>query len=209
MGFKDGTNNPVPGQRPTRPDVPRSFEDVVWVGNEGPDWMQGGSYLVARRIRISLEHWDRTDTAYQESVVGRRKDSGAPLGQKAEHDPLDLDAADKDGNPVIPDTAHARLGAAASNGGAQIFRRAYSYNDGLAFIAERWPPWRQGMLYDAGLFFMAYQRDPRSGFVRIFEPMARLDAMNQFTTHVGGGLFAVPAGVSPGEYIGQRLFETT
>ena len=75
------------------------------------------------------------------------------------------------------------------------------------FTAERWPPWRQGIEYDAGLFFVAYQRDPRSGFIRIFETMAKLDAMNQFTTHVGGGLFACPAGIAEGTWLGQGLFE--
>ncbi len=62
------------------------------------------------------------------------------------------------------------------------------------------------MLYDAGLLFVAYQRDPRSGFIKIFEQMAKLDMMNQFTTHTGGGLFACPPGAKPGEYIGQALF---
>ncbi len=79
---------------------------------------------------------------------------------------------------------------------------------GSASHAERWPPWRQGnLLYDAGLFFVSYQRDPRSGFIKIFENMAKLDALNQFTTHTGSGLFACPAGVRcEGEFIGQRLF---
>ncbi len=62
---------------------------------------------------------------------------------------------DGDGNPVIPDNAHVRLAAAASNDGAQILRRGYSYNDGVNFTAERWPPWRQGMEYDAGLLSCA------------------------------------------------------
>ena len=170
MGFKDGTNNP-PARRNAlaTPDDPRSFDEVVWVGEEGPAWMRGGSYLVARRIRISLEHWDRTEVDFQEQVIGRHKYSGAPIGKSGEHDPLDLDRADKDGNPLIADNAHVRLGAAAVNDGAQILRRAYSYNDGVSFTAERWPPWRQGMMYDAGLFFVAYQRDPRTGFIKIFE----------------------------------------
>jgi deferrochelatase/peroxidase EfeB len=205
MGFKDGTNNPRPGGAATT-DIPRGFDDVVWVGEEGPDWMRGGSYLVARRIRISLEHWDRTEVDFQEQVIGRHKYSGAPIGKSSERDLLGLDRQDKDGNPVIADNSHVRLGAAAINDGAQILRRAYSYNDGVSFTAERWPPWRQGMLYDAGLFFLAYQRDPRTGFIKIFENMAKLDALNQFTTHTGGGLFACPAGVREGEFVGQRLF---
>jgi len=196
MGFKDGTRNP--GGADLGP--------AVWVGGEGPAWMQGGSYLVARRIRIALEHWDRSETDYQEQVVGRHKLSGAPLGGHGEFDPPDFAAADKDGNPVIPEDAHIRLGAHETNAGAVILRRAYSYNDGANVIAERWPPWRQGMSYDAGLFFLAYQKDPRTGFIRIFERMAKLDAMNQFTTHVGSALFAIPPGAEEGSFIGQRLF---
>ena len=122
--------------------------------------MRGGSYLVVRRIRIALEHWDRMKVAFQEQTVGRDKISGAPLGSKHEFDPLDLDATDKDGNPVIAENAHVRLAAAASNDGAQILRRPYSYNDGVNFTAERWPPWRQGMEYDAGLFFLCLSARP-------------------------------------------------
>jgi deferrochelatase/peroxidase EfeB len=201
MGFRDGTNNPLTSD-------PAAMDKFVWVGNEGPDWMQGGSYLVVRRIRIALEHWDRTKTDLQEQTIGRHKASGAPIGRTAEHDALDLDAKDKDGNPVIAENSHVRLANAASNDGAQILRRPYSYNDGVNFTAERWPPWRQGIEYDAGLFFISYQRDPRTGFVKIFENMAKMDMLNQFVTHVGGGLFACPGGVADGEYIGEKLFAT-
>ena len=38
--------------------------------------------------------------------------------------------------------------------------------------------------------------------------MAKLDMLNQFATHTGGGLFACPAGLRVGEFIGQRLFES-
>jgi deferrochelatase/peroxidase EfeB len=200
MGFKDGTNNPAISDA-------SAMAKYVWVGNEGPDWMRGGSYVVARRIRIALEHWDRMKVAFQEQTFGRHKYSGAPLGGKNEFDPLDLNANDKDGNPVIPDSAHVRLAAAATNGGAQILRRPYSYNDGVDFTAERWPPWRQGMEYDAGLFFICYQRDPRTGFIKIFENMSKFDMLNQFVTHTGGGLFACPGGIANGNFIGQQLFE--
>ena len=200
MGFKDGTNNPAV-------EDPQAMAKFVWVGSEGPDWLRGGSYLVVRRIRVALEHWDRMKIGFQEQTFGRHKYSGAPLGRKNERDPLDLAAADKDGNPIIPDSAHVRLAAAASNDGAQILRRPYSYNDGVNFTAERWPPWRQGMEYDAGLFFICYQRDPRTGFIKIFDKMAKFDMLNQFITHTGGGLFACPGGIEQGEYVGQRLFE--
>ena len=201
MGFKDGTGNPDT-------DDAKAVSRLIWVGEEGPDWMRGGSYLVTRRIRIALEHWDRMKLGFQEQTIGRHKYSGAPIGLKDEFAPLPLDATDKDGNPVIAENAHVRLAAAATNDGAQVLRRGYSYNDGVNFTAERWPPWRQGMEYDAGLFFVCYQRDPRTGFVKIFERMAKFDMLNQFVTHTGSGLFACPAGAKEGEFVGQRLFQS-
>ncbi len=90
--------------------------------------------------------------------------------------------------------------------GGRIFRRGYSYNDGISFTAERWPPWRQAMEYDSGLLFLAYQKDPRAQFSKIFSQMAKFDMLNQFTTHTASALFAIPPGVAPGNSIGARLF---
>jgi deferrochelatase/peroxidase EfeB len=67
------------------------------------------------------------------------------MGKTDEFASLDLDRVDGDRNPVIAQNAHVRLGATAANGGAEIFRRGYSFSDGLSFTAERWPPWRQGL----------------------------------------------------------------
>jgi deferrochelatase/peroxidase EfeB len=196
MGFKDGTQ------------APADLKTFVWAGSEAPRWMQGGSYLVARRIRIALEHWDQMNVGFQEQTFGRQKATGAPIGMKHERDPLPLAATDKDGNPIISENAHVRLGNASTNNGQQILRRGYSYNDGVSFVAERWPPWHQGMEYDAGLLFMCYQRDPRTGFIPMFDKMSKFDMLNQFATHTGGGLFAIPRGVASGEYVGQGLFES-
>jgi deferrochelatase/peroxidase EfeB len=200
MGFKDGTMNLPVSNSPL-------LNQFVWVGDEG-GWMQHGSYMVVRPVRIALEHWDRMKLGFQEQVVGRRKQSGAPLGAQHERDAIDLDANDADGNPLIPENSHVRLAAPASNEGAQLLRRGYSYDNGLSFTAERWPPWRQGMEFDAGLMFVCFQRDPRTGFVKIFDRMSKFDMMNQFVTHVGGGLFACPPGAQQGGYIGQSLLHT-
>ena len=199
MGFKDGTMN-------VSTKDPAAMKQFVWVGEEGPEWMRNGSYMVIRPIRIALEHWDRMKLSFQEQTVGRHKYSGAPLGKKHEFEPLDLTATDADGNLILHEHAHARMAAPEENDGAQILRRAYAYDNGVTKIAERWPPWRQAMTFDAGLLFQCYQRDPRTGFSKIFENMAKFDMLNQFTTHVGSGLFACPPGVQPGEYIGQKLF---
>lgn len=200
MGFKDGTINPPVHD-------PKAMDRYVWVGEEGPDWMHGGSYVIARRIRMALEHWDRISVAFQEQTFGRHKCNGAPLGRKSELDPLDLDATDKDGNPIIPENAHVRVAAAATNQGAQILRRPYSYDNGFDFVAERWPPWRAELEYDAGLLFVCYQRDPRTGFIRLYERMSKFDMLNQFVTHVGSGVFACPGGAADGRFIGQSLLD--
>ncbi len=210
LGFKDGTLNPgspYPAEKSGGKIYGNGdFDEVVWVDESGPDWMRGGSYMVMRRIRLALEHWDRTDLDFQEEVIGRRKASGAPLSGGEEFTPLDLDAADKDGTPIIGQNAHVRLGAASANGGARIARRGYTYNDGMSFVAERWPPWHQGLEYDAGLLFICFQKDPRTGFTQIFEPMSKMDLLNQYATHIGSALFACPGGIREGEFIGQKLF---
>ena len=77
MGFKDGTMNPSIKD-------PQLMSKFIWVGNEGSAWMNGGTYMVVRKIRISLEHWDRMKLAFQEQTMGRHKLSGAPLGAKNE-----------------------------------------------------------------------------------------------------------------------------
>jgi deferrochelatase/peroxidase EfeB len=200
MGFKDGTGNPSI-------DKAAEMDAVVWAGEEAPSWMRGGSYLVVRRARMALEHWDRMKVAFQEQTFGRKKISGAPLGADSEFDPIDLSANDANGDPVVPQNSHVRIAHEAAMEGARILRRSYSYSDGANITAERWPPWRQGMEFDAGLIFICYQRDPRRGFIKIFDKMSRFDMMNQFVTNTGGGYFACPAGVAQGEFVGQRLFE--
>ncbi|HEX3636717.1 MAG TPA: Dyp-type peroxidase [Paraburkholderia sp.] len=202
MGFKDGTNNPSIAK-------PQLMNEFVWAGaSADAPWMEGGTYTVVRRIRITLEHWDNTELDFQEQVFGRHKYSGAPIGKKNEFDAVDLKEEDKDGNPVIPENSHVRLSNQANNNGAQILRRSYSYNDGTNFYIERWPPWRQETEYDAGLIFVAHQSDPRTGFIPINDKLAKFDMMNQFTTHVGSAVFAVPQGAKRGSYIDAGLFET-
>ncbi len=89
-----------------------------------------------------------------------------------------------------------------------ILRRGFTpTTTGLSEFNERWPPWEQAMLYDAGLLFMAYQRDPRKGFIPIFQNLAENDALGQFTTQTGSVIVAVPPAASgPGHFVGEGLF---
>ena len=145
-----------------------------------------------------VEAWDRTSLGEQERVIGRVKSSGAPLTGAAEHDPVDLAVLDSDGAPVIAPDAHIRLAAPSHRGGERILRRGYSYTDGIH---------PQTGLLDAGLFFIAYQRDPRTAFVPIQRRLAGLDSLNEYIRHTGSALFACPPGLEPGAWWGQTLFD--
>jgi deferrochelatase/peroxidase EfeB len=59
---------------------------------------------------------------------------------------------------------------------------------------------------NAGLFFMAYVRDPRTHFIPVQRAMAASDAMMEYLKFTGSALFAVPPGVRAGEHVGQALF---
>jgi deferrochelatase/peroxidase EfeB len=192
MGFKDGTRN-------IRSDDSAALAKHVWVGAEaGQEWMRGGSYLVARRIRMFVETWDRDRLSDQEAVFGRAKYTGAPLSGKTEFDAPDFAARTAAGEPTIPDNAHIRLAAFENNDGLRILRRGYSFTDGIDA--------RTGTL-DAGLFFISFQKDPAQ-FITLQRKLGKDDALNEYIRHVGSALFACPQGVTDASrYWGHALFE--
>ncbi|MDX8153692.1 iron uptake transporter deferrochelatase/peroxidase subunit [Patulibacter brassicae] len=191
MGFKDGTNN-------LRAEEAERLDRHVWVAPDEPQrWMRGGSYLVARRIRMLIESWDRAAIDEQERVIGRRKISGAPIGRQDEFDPVDLRARGGDGLPLIGDTAHIRLASPDTTKGIELLRRGYSFTDGI-------DP-RTGQL-DAGLFFLAYQRDPHRQFAALQRRLGTADALNEYIKHTGSAVFAIPGGIGRGRWLAQDLF---
>ncbi len=66
---------------------------------------------------------------------------------------------------------------------------------------------RPAALQDAGLFFLAYVRNPTTQYIPLQTKLSRDDAMAEYLQHTGSGLFAVPAGVADGEFVGQNLFD--
>jgi deferrochelatase/peroxidase EfeB len=190
MGFKDGTDN-------LRAEDQAAMEEFVWVQpSDGPSWMAGGSYLIARRIQILFDVWDATSLEGQERVIGREKLSGAPLDGHDEYDPVNLDAS-KGGAPVIPADAHIRLASPRDNDGQRILRRGYSYSE----------PTESGSgQIDAGLFFICFQRDPARQFIPIQRRLAASDALNHHTLHTASAIFACPPGCKPGGFVGEGLF---
>jgi deferrochelatase/peroxidase EfeB len=191
FGFKDGTAN-------VKSEDTSEVDEHVWVptGDSAP-WMTGGSYLVARKIRMIIETWDRTSLGEQERIFGRDKGEGAPLSGGTEFTEPNFAKKHADGTPDIALTAHVRLAHPKQNDGAVILRRGYNYVDGNDDLGR----------LNAGLFFLAFQRDPRTQFVRIQNALSKNDAMNEYTRHIGSAIFAVPPGARTGSYVGAPLFE--
>jgi deferrochelatase/peroxidase EfeB len=158
--------------------------------------MAGGTYLVARRIRMMIETWDRTSLVEQETIIGRTKGTGAPLTGTKEFDKPEFETVGADGEPMIAKAAHVRLAHPDFNGDARLLRRGYNFVDGSDGLGR----------LDAGLFFLAFQRDPRKQFVPVQRSLARADVLNEYIKHVGSAVFACPPGVRPGQYWGQTLF---
>jgi deferrochelatase/peroxidase EfeB len=187
FGFKDGTANLQTEEH---------LNDHVWSG-ANPAWIAGGSYLVARRIAMTIEVWDRTSMHEQEVIIGRSKGGGAPLSGGTEFTEPDFLHTEADRTRSISDVAHIRLAHPSRHGGRRMLRRGYNYQDGVDEFG-RW---------DAGLFFLAYSQDPRTHVVPPLLDLARHDGMNEYIRHTASGLYAMPPGVTgPTDSWGRALF---
>lgn len=188
FGFKDGTANILANDR-------AGLDEHVWVGaSDEPSWMAGGSYLVARKIAMIIESWDRVRLSEQERIIGRSKGEGAPLSGGDEFTRPDFQATDASGQTAIDAASHVRLAHPSLNDGVRILRRGYNFVDGNNQLGR----------LDAGLFFLSYQRSPEQ-FVKIQRALST-DAMNEYLRHVGSGLWAVPPGAAQGSFVGAGLF---
>ncbi|GAA3925801.1 iron uptake transporter deferrochelatase/peroxidase subunit [Microbacterium soli] len=181
FGFKDGTANILA-------DDAAALAEHVWVGEgDGPDWLAGGSYLVARRIAMLIETWDRVRLSEQQRIFGRDKGEGAPLSGGAESDAPVLARLDAH--------SHVRLAHHDGNNGIRILRRGFNYVGGNNELGR----------LDAGLFFLSYQRDPAQ-FVTLQRALST-DLLNEYIRHVGSGIWAVPPGAQQGSFVGAGLFD--
>ncbi|WP_144877372.1 iron uptake transporter deferrochelatase/peroxidase subunit [Microbacterium sp. 1.5R] len=183
FGFKDGTANILADDGP-------ALEKNVWVAaSDDPEWMAGGSYLVARKIAMLIETWDRVRLSEQDTIIGRDKGRGAPLSGGDELTTPDFSS------PRIDANSHVRLAHPEQNDGIRILRRGFNYVDGNNDLGR----------LDAGLFFLSYQRDPAQ-FIALQRKLST-DRMNEYIRHVGSGIWAIPAGARQGSFVGAALFD--
>ena len=192
LGFKDGTANPDSGDKSL-------MDNVVWVtkDQQEPAWAVGGSYQAVRIIQFHVEFWDRTPLKEQQTIFGRDKQSGAPLGMQHEHDVPDY-SRDPEGEVIALDS-HIRLAnpRTAETQSSLMMRRGYSYSLGVT---------NSGQL-DMGLLFVCYQHDLEKGFLAV-QKRLNGEALEEYVKPIGGGYFFVLPGVpSSASYLGQTLLE--
>jgi deferrochelatase/peroxidase EfeB len=173
------------------------MDRYVWVqpDDDEPAWTVGGTYHVVRVIRMLVEFWDRTRLSEQESIIGRRKESGAPLDGAIEIDVPEY-SADADGE-VTPLDAHIRLAnpRTADTEDDLIFRSGLSFSRGFD---------GDGQL-DQGLAFVSFQRR----LSQFLNTQARLagEPLEEYIVPEGGGFyFALPGVTDDGEFLGAQLF---
>jgi deferrochelatase/peroxidase EfeB len=191
LGFKDGTANPAPADATL-------MDELVWVqpGDAEPAWTVGGSYQVVRVIRNHVEFWDRTALKTQELIIGRSKESGAPLDGTHETDAPRF--ADDPQGTLTPLSAHIRLANLRTTATEKnrILRRGFNFSNGFT---------SDGQL-DQGLLFICFQRDLNAGFVTV-QTRLNGEALEEYIRPIGGGYFFVPPGrAAEGEPFAAALF---
>ncbi len=190
MGFKDGTRN-------LKSEEKSLVDKWVWSKGSGPTaWMSGGSFLIARKIKMLVENWDRETRQDQENTFGRAKDTGASFGADSEFATPKFDAKGPDGEPIIPLDAHMRRASPEENGGVHLLRRGYNFADGVDPVT--------GDL-NSGLFFIAYTSAPEH-FERVQGHVAKLDGLNEYIRHISSSVFACPRGLRRDETWANQLF---
>ena len=195
FGFKDGTNNPALNDD-------QFMKNNVWIqSGDGAPWLEGGSYMVVRRINMRIETWDQQPFGDQENIIGRQKVSGAPIDGSKEFDQPNF-ANDPKGEKTALDS-HIRLSNPRTGENSErerILRRGYNFMENLDAVGRM----------NAGLLFVCYNRNLQTQFESIQKRLTNPkmpDKMLSYTQTTGGGYFAVLPGVAAkGSYLGQSLF---
>ncbi|WP_110204935.1 Dyp-type peroxidase [Nocardioides daejeonensis] len=185
FGQVDGSANPPAGSE--------LFERTVWIPR-GP-WA-GGTTLVVRRIRMTLDTWEELTREEMEASIGRDLASGAPLTGGDELSDIDPEAR-TEGRWTIARDAHALRSHPSRNGGARIHRIGANWTETV--------PTATGSRVESGLLFSSYQADVDRQFTRIQQSLDESDALNEWTTAIGSAEFAILPGLREGGWLGETV----
>lgn len=165
LGFHDGV---------TVPDTPEEQTESVWLN--APLSLQGGTVMVVRVFRIDTSSFTALPAEEQEAVIGRHRDTGAPLSGGTITDDPDLHAKSQTGEYLIDVRAHVRRAHPLPAGAPGLMlRRSYSYHQGPQ---------------DQGLIFISFQNDVDS-FIRTQARMSQDDALMDHAVATATGTFLI------------------
>jgi deferrochelatase/peroxidase EfeB len=193
LGFMDGIANPPVD----KPDV---ADQLLWVVPRGgePAWAAGGTYHVIRLIRMFIEFWDRVSLSEQQTMIGRYRASGAPIGMKSY-----LDVPDYEKDPYgfdVPLAAHMRKAnpRTAESEPSRIYRRSYNYDLGTDLNGD----------LNMGHAFNCFQRNVTRQFEAVQTRLLN-EALDDYVSPFGGGyFFALPGVRDQTDWYGRGLLAT-
>jgi len=198
FGFRDGTANHE------FLDNAELTNQIVWTrpGGDEPAWVAGGTYHVVRLIRMFVEFWDRISLNEQHRIIGRDRDTGAPLESRdppiagREEFQAPDHGRDSHGN-TTPLDSHIRLANPRDwrTEDRRMLRRGFNYSSGIDASGQ----------LDMGQIFICFNQDLDRQFVAVQKALFGEPLTDYISPFGGGYFFALPGVRDAEDWLGRGL----